>query len=159
MSVLIIDEVSTIIKEELMLHDIDFPPPFVNMRHPDDYKITDKPIVPEYIYNNISHHYRLIFRISWKLDENRYFPMSFICDTGAPMFFYFNPESITSLEERIMEDEPGFPYLKLFDGKAIYSDTPDGYLPANILGLRMIQRLELSITKNGFKFNNCPEYL
>jgi len=159
MALCMIDETNSA-NDELLLHNTDFPSNFVNMAHPDDYKILDKPIIPEYIYNDKSHHYRLIFRISWKLGENKYVPMSFVCDTGAPMFFYICEKAQNILQNRICNDELGNQFFQMPDGsKAAIHETPSNHQPANIIGLRILKKLELFLSESGFKFNKCPEYL
>jgi len=74
--------------EELLLHDSDFPEHFKEMTHPDDYKEIPYPLPLQTIFHRKAYHSRLILRISWKVGEGRFVPMSFVCDTGAPGFFY-----------------------------------------------------------------------
>jgi len=78
------------VQDELQLTDADFPISYVNMAHPDDYKISSSPIDPDYIFHKEPHHNCLILRISWKTDDG-FLPMSFVCDTSALMHFYLSP--------------------------------------------------------------------
>ena len=81
---------------ELLLQNADFPDHYVDMQHPDDYSAVDQPFV-EYITNSYAHHYRLIVRICWKLGEQKYLPMSFVCDTGAPTALYLSDKAYRML--------------------------------------------------------------
>jgi hypothetical protein len=40
----------------------DFPESFHRMAHPDDYKLADEPLKPEYMISTRRHHLRLLFR-------------------------------------------------------------------------------------------------
>src|SRR5690348_13937626 len=91
---------------ELLLQEADFLKYYKDMAHPNDYKIMDKPIEKEFIFHQYGHHNRLIHRISWKIN-NGFIPMSFVCNTGSPMYFYLCPKAIKMLKEngRIKEDD------------------------------------------------------
>ena len=79
--------------------------------------------------------------------------MSFVCDTGAPMGFYLSSMARNKLinSDRIQEDETGNEYVMLNGGigKAAVESTPDG--PANIIGLRVLMKLELAVNRDGTK--------
>ena len=50
-------------------------------------------------------------------------------------------------------------YVEIFGiGKASIEPTPPGHAPANIVGLRVIMKLELSTGRGSFRFNNTSEY-
>lgn len=145
---------------ELLLCNSDFPENYINMQHPDDYKTIFKPFV-EYIPHFQGHHNRLIARICWKvLSANEYIPMSFVCDTGAPMGFYLSEKALLLLKKIgiIQEDETGIEYVNLKNiGKIAVTQTPPGHAPANIIGLRLLTKLELGLTSNGtFVLNKMP---
>ena len=102
---------------ELLLQDAVFPDNFINMHHPDYYKIvySDTSVrvhFVEYIPHFNGHHNRLIIRICWKVSDSEYMLMSFVCDTGAPMGFYLCNEAMALLKgyRRIIEDETGTEY-------------------------------------------------
>lgn len=145
---------------ELLLQDADFPSNFIDMHHPDDYKIIYNPFV-EYIPHFNGHHNRLIIRICWKVSDSEYMPMSFVCDTGAPMGFYLCNEAIALLKRyrRIIEDETGTEYAYIHDvGKAAVEPTPPSHAPGNIIGLRVLIKLRLSLNADGtFVLNNIPD--
>ena len=149
---------------ELLLQDVDFPDNYVNMQHPDDYSILEKPFV-EYITNSYAHHYRLIVRVCWKLNEDKYMPMSFVCDTGAPTALYLSEKAykILSQHKRVLEDDAGNVYAVIRGtGAAAVEPTPPGHAPANIIGLKLLLRLALelgpdrSLHDSDFVFKKMP---
>ena len=154
---------------DMLLQDADFPDKYVNMQHPDDYKVVSEPFV-QYIPHFSGHNNRLIVRVCWKKSNTpsaglgakaEFVPMSFVCDTGAPMGLYLSTKATNLLRniERIVEDETGNEYVEIFGiGKASIEPTPPGHAPANIVGLRMIMKLELSIGGGSFIFNKASEY-
>jgi hypothetical protein len=144
---------------ELLLHDADFPSNYINMAHPDDYKAIGNPFAT-YISHFSGHNNRLILRACWKTSDNRYIPMSFVCDTGAPMGFYLSTVSTNILKRynRILEDETGNEYVVVNGGKAAVEPTPSGHAPANIIGLRVLTKLELYLRNDGtFALTKMPE--
>jgi hypothetical protein len=142
---------------DLLLQDSDFPDDFENMQHPDDYKLVKRPLI-SYIHHNRGHHNRLIVRLCWKVGDG-YIPMSFVCDTGAPMGLYLSNKARSNLQRRIFEDEMGNEYVTICDlGKATVEPTPPGHAPANILGLRVLTKLCLNLRGDGtFVFANMPK--
>ena len=85
------DEPVTPILEELLLTNEDFPANFVNFAHPDDYIISQQAITPERIFHQYhGRHPRLIFRVSTRISENEYIPISYVLDTGHLKFIIVN---------------------------------------------------------------------
>lgn len=145
---------------DMLLQDTDFPNNYVNMQHPDDYEVVGNPFV-EYIPHFSGHNNRLIVRVCWKKNDTEFVPMSFVCDTGAPMGLYLSTKATNILRniKRVVEDETGNEYVEIFGiGKASIEPTPPGHAPANIIGLRVIMKLELSTGGGSFRFNNTSEY-
>lgn len=145
---------------DMLLQNADFPGNYVDMQHPNDYKVISKHFV-EYIPHFSGHNNRLIVRVCWRKSDKEFIPMSLFCDTGAPMGLYLSTKAISLLRsiERIVEDETGNEYVEIFGiGKASIEPTPPGHAPANIIGLRVIMKLELSTGKGSFRFNNTSEY-
>ena len=152
---------------DFLLHDSDFPDNFVNMAHPDDYEYTDVPI-KDYICHMNGRHNRLILRISWKVKhssgKDKYIPMSFVCDTGATMFFYLSTNAINALkaERRLSEDETGTLYVIIDTPsgsfKALIEETPNIHAPANIIGLRMLLKLGIQMREREFSLLTELEY-
>ncbi len=135
---------------DLLLHDADFPDNYVNMQHPDDYGTVDEPFI-EYVPHFSGHNNRLIVRICWKTSRGKYVPMSFVCDTGAPMGLYLSEKAIRVLRKcgRIVEDETGNEHVAIENiGKAAVEPTPPGHTPANIIGLRVLVKLGLRISND-----------
>lgn len=162
MSVLVIDE-SDSIEMEFFLDEADYPSNYSGMAHPDDYKIVENPIPVEYIFHQNSHHNRLLVRLSWKLSENRYVPMTFVCHTGAPIYFYLSDLAWKCLSERIKMDQLQTSYLEIEqDGlprKTPVRETPSVYKKANIIGLLQLSLMGLTLEREEkFIFNRCPEY-
>lgn len=81
---------------DMLLQDADFPDNYVNMQHPEDYKVVSKPFV-EYIPHFSGHNNRLIVRVCWEKSNTEFVPMSFVCDTGAPMGLYLSTKATNLL--------------------------------------------------------------
>jgi hypothetical protein len=141
---------------ELLLQDADFPDNYINMQHPDDYSVLKQPFI-EYITNTYAHHYRLIIRACWKLSEDEYMPMSFVCDTGAPTALYLSEKAykILSKHRRVLEDDAGNVYANICGtGPAAVEPTPPGHAPANIIGLKLLLRLGLDLDPDKSMYNS-----
>jgi hypothetical protein len=52
------------------------------MAHPHDYIETSEPIAPECINHRRGRHSRSLLRISLKVAEGRFYPATFVIDTG-----------------------------------------------------------------------------
>jgi hypothetical protein len=145
---------------ELLLQDADFPDNFENMQHPDDYKPVSTPFI-EYIPHFSGHHNRLIVRLCWRTTKQKYIPMSFVCDTGAPMGLYLSEKALYILKHcgRVVEDETGNEYTTIHNvGRAAVEQTPPGHAPANLIGLRVLVKLGLSLNRDTtFVLHNVPE--
>ena len=159
-------EENTITKEELLLHDEDFPDNYVHMAHPDDYK--EVPIfVPQFImHEHFGRHNRLIVRAAWKTSNNTFIPMSFVCDTGAPSHVYLSNKALSILNSKglLLKDERETPYINIHISSrktfpAVVEETPYIHKDANILGLKSLRRLNLHLIDNGFSFNEDFVYL
>jgi len=140
---------------DLLLRDADFPDNYIHMQHPDDYIDVIHPFI-EYIPHLSGHNNRLIVRICWKINDS-FVPMSFVCDTGAPMGLYLSEKAYIVLKTRIREDDLGHQYVHIDTiGKSSIESTPLGHAPANIIGLRLLMKLKLEMVENGFSFRNTP---
>lgn len=150
-----------ILFDELLLHNEDFPAEYINMEHPNDYSITHEPIT-EYIYNKKSHHNRLLCRFSWKICD-MYVPMTFVCDTGAPMFFYLTKKAKDCIKCRIKEDDLQTEYVELnINGelkKIRISNSPNNHENVNIIGLCLLDLFGLCLSNGSFYFQNSPVFL
>lgn len=145
---------------DLLLQDADFPENYVKMQHPEDYNIIGKPFI-EYIPHFQGHHNRLIVRVCWLIGESRYMPISFVCNTGAPMGLYLSDKAASFLRryDRVKEDETGSEYAEVHSvGKAAVESTPPGHAPANIIGLRLLIKLGLDLYPDStFSLRYAPE--
>jgi hypothetical protein len=144
---------------DLLLQDADYPPYFKHMQHPEDLKECTQPIIPEYIRHHQRGHHRLLFRVSFKMDNGAFIPLTFLCDTGAPSHFYLSREAYKVLEEggRILGDEL-LDYMVVNEAKVAVRATPYTHDPGNIMGLLMLEKLGLSLKEGGFSFSQHPQY-
>jgi hypothetical protein len=144
---------------DLLLQDADFPDNYVHMAHPDDYKPMDAPLPITCLLHqtNGGGHCRLIFRVSFRLTDGTYLPMSFVFNTGAPCDFYLSDRAMHELTKggRLKEDDIGNTYLDNIVGgrKAAVRETPYTHKPANILSLKMMLKLGVNLTETGFEFS------
>jgi predicted aspartyl protease len=147
--------------DDLLLTEYDFPEEYVNMAHPDDGTIQAEPIVPQYFRHSRRGRFRMLVRISVRLDETSFAPYTFVCDTGAPMHLYLSESARGALEKagRIEYDEVGSPIIEIGGRKAAVRVTPHTHQPANIMGMLMLERFGLQMSEGSFKFNTAPDYL
>lgn len=143
---------------QLMLSKFDYPSYFVNNMHPDDGKISTKPMVPEVIYHQDSDHNRLLLRMSFQLSKNEYLPVTFVCDTGAPNYFYVSKNVLDLISHRFRRDDLQNRYMVVNGRKVKVEAVPYVHEGSNIVGLQMLARLGLKIKEGGFTFKNLPEY-
>ena len=146
--------------EELLLHDEDFPENYINMVHPTDYEVTNSYKSEFIMHSRFGRHNRLIARISWRVSDNTYMPISFVCDTGAPSHFYLSLNTLNKLSKYdvLKTDERGTMYVKILKNTrdtflANIEETPHIHKNANIIGLKALQKLELHLNDHGFSFN------
>ncbi len=146
-----------------LLHDIDFPREYVNMKHPEDYQIQAKAINPTFVVVQRQGHARLIFRISWKTGS-KFMPMTFIVDTGAvqPMYFSKAARALMEAHGLLVLDDVDNDVVELHqpDGtvKKVHKATPSHYKPANLIGLRFIIKFGLVVDGDSFRFNQPFDY-
>ena len=153
-SVLMIDVGASESQVELMLQDSDFPKGYVDMAHPDDYTAAETPLQPQLIeHQGVLGHHRLLLRVSFKLDNGRFAPCTFVLDTGAPFHFYLSEKSIQVLQEggRWKAADP-VDYLEILGTKAVVHETPPTHAPANVMGLKMLRLLKLRLDAEDFSF-------
>jgi hypothetical protein len=142
-------------KEELLLH-------FVN---PQDYIISNQPIqLQKTFYQYKQQNPKLLLRVSWRIQENEFMPMSFILDTNAPKIYLNSATFKVFLERNIIQIDPdmGVMYLKLFGHNYLVEETPIGHAPANKLGLKILCQLGLqlfAIPTYGYDFVQKFDYL
>ena len=140
----------------------DFPANFVDMAHPQDYVALDSPLPHEFIYHQspFGQNFRLILRISWKINDN-YIPMSFVCDTSAPCSFYMSARSFEVLEEGSSTELniDGNPCVDIqyddLTNRTLIAGvryTPNAFQPANLIGLSLLSKLGLRVDIGRFSF-------
>jgi hypothetical protein len=156
------NDILIINEESCGLYNADFlifPSYYVNKHHLLDYKPSDSP-VKEVIWHNKPDHNRLLLRISIKLRNKTYIPITFVCDTGAPSFLYLNAISYVLFEERIMKDnDSGIDYLLIDGRKFPVKPTSAPHEDCNIIGVRALGRFQLYLNDDGvFDFDNLPDF-
>ena len=151
--------------EVAMIGRHDFPEHYVNMKHPQDYEITDTPIQPEFTVHNSGIHARLLLRMSWR-SGTKYVPMSFIVDSGAPFPFYFSEagSAIMRAHRLLISDDNGNQFVQVHspDGSTRnfqYMDTPSTFEPANLIGLRFLLRFPMLMTPDTFTLSGLGPFL
>lgn len=146
-----------------MLHDIlehsndfgytelDFPDSYVDMAHPQDLIEAPEPVQRELWYHRSADpaHFRLLLRASFRLSSNVYSPMTFLCDTRLSGGFYFSPDAMSALTNarRILMSDIHCPYIQTDAGKISVSETQQCFQPANLLGLRALQKYGLIVAE------------
>lgn len=142
----------------LMLKQSDFPPNYVNFMHPSDYNIFQTPFT-ELFFHRKKYHNRIFLRICFKLDNEIYIPLTFIIDTGCPMYLYLCPKAKEFLSTVIKKDEFDIEYIVLPNSKKFLVDeTPHIHHNVNIIGLMAINYFGFYISNDQFAFENLPEH-
>ena len=134
------------------------------MEHPDDYTISYTPI-KEFIYHNKLKHNRLLLRISFKIEEDEYVPITLVCDTGLPGSLYLCDKTRELLNDRIKIDKDfDIEYItvndyKCNDGKKlVLNENPDSEQNVNFLGLNALNYYGLSVRNQMFEIMDLDEY-
>ena len=147
----LLDDISVGNLGDLMLTEQDFPGHYVNMAHPQDYIARAEPLQPELFYNRRANHFRLLLRASLALPDKSFLPMTFVCDSGAPGGYFFSERAMKVLSrsdvERLKEDDLHNLYLQTEVGEFAVTDTPQRHHPANIVGLRVLEKYGLVISE------------
>ena len=149
----------------VLLHDEDFPANYVHHQHPDDFKPLTEPLPVSVFYHENGKNRRLHMRVSFRVSDTLFLPMSFVLDTGAAMHFYLSRAARTLLKrcDLVVMDESDVERLtihyKLKDGTTCRFGAPievisDNNDPANIIGLSTLMRLGLQLSQNGISFEN-----
>eukprot|EP00667_Euglena_gracilis_P031433 EG_transcript_45509 len=100
-------------------------------------------------------------RVSLKLNENEFAPMTFVIDTGAPRPLFLGEPARRLLSDRgILKKDAGNQLVLKVDGRpCVVNKTPRGQLPANIMGLPLLMQLKLSTSLQSFTFDDSFKYL
>jgi hypothetical protein len=153
--------------QHILLHDYDFPTHYKKMAHPEDYIETVEPVLDIIYYSRQAPtNERILARVSWKLDNNKYLPMTFVCDTGACSHFYLSEQAMTLLQaaKRLYVNEVEDLQATVSIGINRYvmtriERTPGIYQNANVIGLRMLKKLGLTLTEEQVNFSKEFRYL
>lgn len=119
-----------------------------------DYLVASAPMHPESIIHSVRDRPdRLWLRVSWKLSEGKFVPMSFLLDMGYlgyPKHLYLSQRAIDMLEHARLigvDADTDVEYTTLFGRKCCVELTPSVNQPANIIGLKMLHRLGLQLSE------------
>lgn len=128
------------------------------MAHLEDYTVQKQPITPVLTYHCRGPHRRLLLRISWRCAEDKYIPMTFLCDTGAPLGIYLSERAVELLvdEDLLHEGDTGIVHVMLGADQECFpaqvQDTPLNYGQSNLIGLPVLMKLGLTLSPDGFAF-------
>lgn len=142
-------------EDETIFKPVDFPSNYINFIHPEDYVLTDTPIYEE-IFHRRRYHNRIFVRICFKVDTNSFLPLTFIIDTGCPM--YLCPKAKDNLKHIIKNDELDVDYIEVLGKKMTIDKTPHVHENVNIIGLMALSRFGFSLMGEEFSFESLPEY-
>ena len=140
----------------LMLSDGDFPDHYRQGLHPDgDLEARAAPVPAECIFHcGALGHTRLLWRVGWRLPDGRTLPLTFVCDTGAPLALYLSRRAVQRFREHglLGTDECGSSFVVLRGRRYRVAETPASHEPGNILGLplRMDLGLRLDAARRTF---------
>ena len=145
--------------DDFLLNELDFPRDYKEMKHPDDYKIVDSFPANFKIYSNLGKHTRLLARVAWKTNNEKFIPMTFVCNTGAPGSFYLSVEARDILRSKgiLKNTDLGSEYVEIKRNdiesfKVRVENTPHAFRNANVIGLKLLMVLGLRVTEEGFSF-------
>ncbi|KAJ7472236.1 hypothetical protein B0H11DRAFT_1347089 [Mycena galericulata] len=142
---------------DLFYADLTISPPvgWENGQHPDDYKILPTPLQPQYIINPHLQLTRMWYRISFKIADGQYMPMSFLVDTNISRWLYLSDKASNALTEhgRIFDR-----YKTRLENGLCFEVQDSPYEPVNVIGLALIQKFELSVTPGSFRWMKGIEY-
>eukprot|EP00667_Euglena_gracilis_P024298 EG_transcript_27876 len=108
-------------------------------------------------------HKRLLLRVSLKLGQNEFVPMTFVIDTGAPQPLWLGHPARRLLRDKgFLKKNTNEELILTVNGEQrVVHKTPRGHLPANILGLPLLfdLGLRLSIFPRSFTFDDPFQFL
>lgn len=149
--------------DEIRLTVPDFPNNYVDLQHPDDLVGVIIPTDPVMTFHKAANHNRLLWRVSFQRDsDGLYVPVTFLCDTGSPGFFYVSDQTRTALGSAIKTDSDlDVDYLETQndDGttsKARVDATSAMRGNVNIAGLLLLERYGLKLRPDGFELSTAP---
>lgn len=147
-----------------MLKSTDFPNYYVDFMHPDDYTLRDTPFF-EKIFHRKRFHNRIFVRICFKVDTHSFLPLTFIIDTGCPMFLYLCPKAKENLQHIIKVDEFDTECVNISGKNFSIDETPHVYSNCinsvnnvNIIGLMALNYFGLTLIDGDFGFERLPEH-
>ena len=78
----------------------DFPDYFRNMMHPRDGQLSDIPMEPKLIWHRPADYapYRLLVRMSVKVNNNKFMPLTFVCDTKNAFTLHLSRPALDTLQ-------------------------------------------------------------
>ena len=130
--------------------------------HPDDYKYTNEPIIPQIFLYKAGVRIKIFMRVSFQIAKDRYISATFVCDTSCIAHFLISDKLKLFLKERIHKSDVGPDYLKTnLNGEnvecVVKDDVPKSHQPANIIGLPMFFLLGIQFPKQRLSTFNYDE--
>ncbi|KAJ6525750.1 hypothetical protein B0H19DRAFT_590773 [Mycena capillaripes] len=124
--------------------------------HPDDYKMLPAHLKPEFFFNPRPEQFPLFHRISFKIGDDKFLPMSFVVHSGAPASLYLSDKAFCLLQKH-KRIETGF-RMRFQNGLTVgMTDTPRDRQPFNIIGMGLIAEFGLQAGPTAF-WKNGLEY-
>ncbi|KAJ7461465.1 hypothetical protein FB451DRAFT_1371204 [Mycena latifolia] len=136
----------------------DFPEGWEAGQHPDDYKILSAPLKPELFIKDGG---RMWYRISIKISDAQYMPMSFLVVSGAPDALYLSSNTMEVLvkHKRVQGLDSCRASMRLKNGLVIpVSEIPETHKPINLLGYWLIQKFGLDLNEERCRWAEELEY-
>lgn len=121
---------------------------YASLSYKDDYKVRDKPVSPEFWKVRDGSMFRYMFRMSWKVGESQYIPMTFVVDSGLVESLYLCEQAGQALDavgkisksKGWKEDEEVFE-VELREGYVVPClPSPLECEPANFVGIKFISK-------------------
>ena len=96
--------------------------------------------------------------MAFKTRTSQYMPVTFVCDTGVPMFIYINEITRRLISDRIQIDDSENEFIMVNDKKMSVHDSPSNHPDVNILGIRALSYFGLKMDYEDFDFERLPKY-
>lgn len=108
---------------------------------------------------NVLHNFRLILRISVFISFGKYTFLSFILDTGCPVAMMLSRDALARLKDALQVNSNSPYKIRIKDKVFQVIPIKDSHEPANIIGLPVIRKFGMDISKNNFRLHGFPTCL